>query len=57
MSRQRKPRTYTTVSISLKLIEQIRLALPKTRYVAVSDFVRDAIRKRLEEIDREAPHP
>ena len=57
MSRQRNPRTYTTVSISLKLIEQIRLALPKTRYVAVSDFVRDAIRKRLEEIDREAPHP
>lgn len=50
MVRKWKPRNYTTVSIPLTLMERVDVALKKGGYKNRSDFILDAIRKRLREL-------
>lgn len=44
-------RNYTTVSIPNYLAERIRRVHTKAGYQSMSEFVRDAARRRLEEIE------
>jgi len=41
---------YTTVSLPKKTVEKIGKVLEKGNYQNIPDFVRDAIRRRLEEL-------
>lgn len=43
-------RDYTTVNIPKQLVEKVRGILKKGGYLNLSDFVRDAVRMRLEEL-------
>ena len=45
-------RDYTTVSIPKKLVELIKQVHERAGYQSMSEFVRDAARRRLEEIER-----
>jgi metal-responsive CopG/Arc/MetJ family transcriptional regulator len=44
-------RNYTTVSIPKDLAEKIEEILPKSGYLGIADFVRDAVRRRLEQME------
>jgi len=48
-------RDYTTVSIPKNLAERVREILTRAGYQSFAEFVRDAARRRLEEIEKEAP--
>lgn len=50
--------SYKTVSIEEKLIEEIdEKAIGKLGYTSRAEFIKDAIRRRLEEMKREAKKP
>ena len=46
-------RDYTTMSIPLSLAERIDRVLKKEGYQSRSDFVRDAVRRWLDKIEKE----
>ena len=50
-------RNYTTANIPLDFAARIKKHLRPLGYQNVSEFVRDAVRRRLEEIEREAEGP
>ena len=47
-------RDYTTVNIPNQLAEKVREILATSGYQSLAEFVRDAARRRLEEIEKEA---
>jgi len=47
-------RGYTTVSIPIELSEKVKAIMKRTGYSTISDFARDAIRRLLEEKEKEA---
>jgi len=47
-------RDYTTVSIPKHLAEKMRKILKRSGYQSMAEFVRDAARRRLEELEKEA---
>ena len=47
-------RDYTTASIPNHLASRITNILEKAGYQSLAEFVRDAVRRRLEEIEKEA---
>jgi metal-responsive CopG/Arc/MetJ family transcriptional regulator len=49
-----KERDYTTVSVPIELAEKIDKALEKGGYRNRPDFVCDAIRRRLEDLEKGA---
>jgi len=46
-------RGYTTVSIPIELSERVKAILKRAGYSTISDFTRDAIRRLLEEKEKE----
>ena len=47
-------RNYTTVSIPKDLAEKIEKVLPKAGYLNMAEFVRDAIRRKVEQMEASA---
>lgn len=47
-------RDYTTVNIPNHLADKVRGVMKRAGYQSLAEFVRDAARRRLEEIEREA---
>jgi Arc/MetJ-type ribon-helix-helix transcriptional regulator len=44
-------RDYTTASIPLHLADRVKRVLPLAGYQSLAEFVRDAVRRRLEELE------
>jgi len=53
MEKQELDRDYTTTSIPLNVAERIDKVLEKAGYASRAEFVRDAVRRRLEEVEQE----
>ncbi len=51
---EEKKRDYTTISVSNNLAQKIDKVIQKGGYQNRADFVRDAIRRLLEEVDKRA---
>ena len=54
MKSHKGERDYTTVSIPLDLAARVDRVLSLAGYQSFAEFVRDATRRRLEEIEKEA---
>jgi len=54
MKSHKEERGYTTASIPLDIAERIDKILAKEGFMSFAEFVRDSVRRRLEEIEKEA---
>jgi Arc/MetJ-type ribon-helix-helix transcriptional regulator len=58
MGKDKKPKgKYTTVSIDRELANRLEKRLLNWNYQSLSEFVRDAIRRLLEDLDKSAVEP